>query len=291
MTATKNKKQDVYACITEQVIQALENSIKNGERLGQWELPWQVSLPKNISSNNTYQGINLLCLSSITANNNGFTNIWGTFAQFKSKGFSVKRGEKSIATVVFFKNITVVNDKDEENKTIKSFPLFQSTAVFNSAQTNYEPEVVVDSIDSINPIESVEKLIKDNNPKIVTGGNKASYNSVADIIKMPDKTAFYSQQGYYSTLLHELVHWTGNKNRLERNLDNHFGSEEYAKEELIAELGSAMLCAQLGVSQYLRLDHLQYMKSWLSALRNDTSYLFVASRLATQAIKYLIKEN
>ena len=104
---------------------------------------------------------------------------------------------------------------------------------------------------------------------------------------MPNKTAFYSQQGYYSTLLHELVHWTGNNNRLDRKLGNRFGSEDYAKEELIAELGSAMLCAQLGVTQELRPDHILYLKSWLSALKNDTSYLFVASKSATSAVKYL----
>jgi antirestriction protein ArdC len=108
-----------------------------------------------------------------------------------------------------------------------------------------------------------------------------------DEIHLPPEGAFFDAEGYYGVALHELVHWTGHANRCGRDLRHRFGSEAYAAEELIAELGAAFLCAEIGISPEPRLDHARYIESWLKVLRNDTRAIFAAAAKANQAVTYL----
>ena len=113
------------------------------------------------------------------------------------------------------------------------------------------------------------------------------YAPLSDYIAMPDKETFFTDTAYYSTLLHELTHWTGHKSRLNRDQSGSFGSEDYAKEELIAEIGSAFLCQMQGVEKTVRADHAQYLNNWMTMISENDNALSSAFSQAQKAVDYL----
>jgi antirestriction protein ArdC len=121
------------------------------------------------------------------------------------------------------------------------------------------------------------------------GGDSAFYSPARDFISMPPMAAFNSANGYHATLLHESVHATGHKSRLDRDFSKRFGSESYAFEELVAELGSAMLCAHLGIDGQMQENHVAYIANWLTVLKNDKKAILTASAKAQQALDFLTK--
>lgn len=167
------------------------------------------------------------------------------------------------------------------------------STVFNSAQVDgYQPETLPER-PLFERIEGAESFVSNTRAVVRHGGEQAYYRPSADHIQMPDREAFTgtdtstAQEGYYGTLLHELTHWTGPEKRCARDLGKRFGREAYAAEELVAELGAAFLCAELGIATQPRLDHAKYIEHWLGILKADKRAIFTAAAKAAQAVDYL----
>lgn len=275
-----SKSKDAQANIVEHIISELKNGTKP------WVKPWtdSLALPHSQATKQIYSGINCLILWC-RQERAGFTSsAWMTYKQANALGGQVRKGEKSI-TCFYFSKLEV---DDKGTGETKHFPYRKCFSLFNLDQ--------IDGIDSrdnplpihasFEPIKSAEALLACSGARIKHGANTACYQTSVDAICMPDKTSFHSPEDYYATVLHELVHWTGHSTRLSRNIISKFGSEGYAFEELVAEMGSAFLCAELGIQG--QLQHASYIDNWLKLLSMDGSALFRAATLASSAHRYLI---
>ncbi len=261
---------DIHQEITSRIIAAIEDGA------GEFCLPWNrggaSGRPRNIASGKHYNGVNVLALW-VAALHQGYAQpIWGTYRQWQEKGCQVRRGEKS-SLVVFYKTFTVETDREEASESETSERLIaRASYVFNADQVEgyavLEETLPVTPLFS--PIEEAERFLAASGARVTEGGTKACYRPSTDDILMPDRTRFAGSESmsageaFYATLMHELTHWTGHASRCARNLKNRFGSESYAMEELVAELGAAFLCADLGVTPELRPDHASYIANWLT---------------------------
>lgn len=168
--------------------------------------------------------------------------------------------------------------------------------VFNAAQVDgYElpAEAELPENPLFDPIARAESFASATGARIEEGGDRACFIPALDTIRMPERRRFTGTdtttpaEGFYSTLCHELTHWSGAKSRLDRDLSGRFGTESYAVEELVAELGAAFLCADLGITPEPRADHASYVKSWLEVLKSDKKAVFTAASKASQAANWL----
>lgn len=294
--ATKTKKssgkKDVYQAVTDRVIAALE------EGTVPWQRPWQTQggLHKNLNSKKAYRGINqfLLDLTSLTE---GYTSPWWmSYKQAKALGGQVRKGEKG-TYVVFFKPIRIETDEIDKKtgkKKIKTIPLIRDYVVFNAEQIDgIDPKKIPNAIthEEFTPVERCERIIKGmpNAPKMYHGGDTASYNVETDVIRMPARKQFHSAEGYYATDFHERIHSTRHESRLNRfKAKTHEGR---AKEELVAELGSSMMCAIAGIENARTMDQTNaYIKSWLRALKDDKKLVVGAGSQAHRACEYILGE-
>lgn len=306
-----NVKANTYEQVTQQIIEAIE------EGVGIWRKPWDsnyvASIPTTPTSGDIrpqnvigrpYRGINIVMLWG-AAHRKGYNeHLWGTYKQWQDQGAQVRKGEKA-TMVVFWKPFEVVTSQGssepdqlgaqeavEDTPKKKSCLLIRSSSVFNIAQVDgYKPKLgeLNESIPIIKPVATnkADAFFQTLGGDIRHGGDKAYYDDIDDYIQMPLKDRFYSEAGYHGTLAHESVHWTGHYTRLDRDLNNRFGSEAYAAEELIAELGAAFLCADLGVNSQLREDHAAYIADWLRLLRSDSKAIFTAASKAQAAVDWL----
>lgn len=278
-------RRDLYADVTQQIVTAIEAGA------GTWEMPWHkvAGPPKNISSKKPYRGINTLILWLIAQEKGYTTPLWATFKQWQEMGCSVRKGEKS-ASVVFWKFTDQADQaaEDGEDDNGRSGRVFaRSYAVFNAAQVDGFELPTVDALSEDERQAKAEAFFNALPLKIVHEGDRAYYRPSTDTVVMPPFAAFKSGEGYYATLGHECVHATGAKSRLERDFSGRFGDEAYALEELVAELGAAFLCADLGISSIPRPDHAAYLQSWLKVLKADTRAIFTAASKAQQAVDWL----
>ena len=273
MTITNEKMQKA----ADQIIALMEREGSN------WVKPWTSNgAPHNVVTNKAYRGSNIFWLSLAAHNNDYSSNSWATFKQWQELGASVKKGEKS--TPIFF--FSVLEKQDAKTKEKSKFGFWKSYSVFNADQVEgYEKQT--SEKPALSPIENAELFVKNTKADITHEGDRACYIPALDKIKMPDFQSFISENEYYSTLLHELTHWTSHKSRLDRNNGNFFGSEDYAKEELIAECGAALLCVMLGVDKEPTPNHARYLNSWIKAIKNDHKAIFSAMSQAQKAIDYL----
>lgn len=293
MTRTSSK-PSLYQKITDQVIAAIEAGAPR------FEMPWHYTFPRptNISSGKRYRGINVLALWMAQQANDYRSGVWGTYKQWSAKGAQVRKGERA-TTVVFFKDIAETATEDEDTTTHR--PTFVATAswVFNAEQvhgyeaSSYIPITSDEITRQVNIICQVEDFVTATGARIQDQGDRACYNPHHDTITMPPRGRFTGTttsdptESYYSTLLHELTHWTGHSSRLNRFTHARFGDNAYAMEELVAELGAAFLCADLQVSPCPRPDHAAYLQGWLKVLRQDTRAIFTAAAKASAACDYL----
>jgi antirestriction protein ArdC len=210
------------------------------------------------------------------------SNQWATYKQWLTLGGQVRKGTKG-TTIIFYSPVTgskITADGVEKNYHY----VLKSYSVFNADQIGgYTPPVV--TAKPFNSIAALEALATDTGAIIKHGGDKAFFSPSGDFIQMPNKTDFDSEAAYYATLLHELAHWSGAANRLNRDLSGRFGNEAYAAEELIAELSAAFLCADYQIDGDLR--HAGYIASWLRVLKNDNKAVFKAAALAQKAADYI----
>src|SRR5580658_852515 len=286
---TPTTKLDVYARVTDQIINAIEQGV------GNWRMPWHTSgrfasSPINATSRKAYRGINTVCLWAAAEAKGYDSGEWATYQQWQERGAQVREGERA-TTVVFWKFANNATEtEDGETPASGSRLLFtRGYAVFNAAQVDgYTPkaEPVVTMPERI---ERAETWFQSIGADLRHGGNRAYYTTADDHIQMPPFAAFVENISYYSTLAHEHTHWTARSERCDRQLGKRFADSAYAAEELIAELGAAFVCAHLGLSTEPREDHAQYIQSWLKVLRADKRAIFTAASKAQQAADYLIQ--
>ena len=270
----------VYENVTRSIIAELERGA------APWVKPWKGGncigiMPANAITGHHYRGINVPILWH-AADTHGFpSHAWLTFKQALEKGACVRKGEKG-TQIVFTKQLTVKqNDAEDEERQISMLRAF---TVFNVAQV--EGLAAPDSTPAQPPpAGAADAFAAATGADIRHGGDKAYFVPSMDFIVLPDPESFENVQHYRATKLHELVHWSGHGTRLNRDLNNRFGTKAYAAEELVAELGAAFLCAHLGVQGQLR--HAGYIDSWLSLLKEDDRAIFTAASKASAAADYL----
>jgi len=256
-----------------------------------WKKQWvgDSEMPINMVSKKNYTGINFLILSF----KNMSSGVWGTLNQYKQANLRIRYDEMTNHTeIVFYKMIESKTHTDKDGNPQK-FPLLKTYRVWNMSQTEgYKPPVKED-IKTFSH-EDAEKWVTNSGASISHKGNRAFYNSKRDAITMPPKENFIDTkdatalQGYYGTLFHELTHWTGHKTRCNRKLGNGFGTEAYAFEELVAELGACFQSVKFGIEQQeVNADHKKYIASWLKVLKDDKKFIFRASALANKSMSHL----
>lgn len=267
------KKNYAAEAIANTIITMLEKGV------APWKMPWKNGGAMSVNGN-YYRGINAILLSWQDYND----NRWLTFNKVKQLGGKVKKGEKSFP-VVFWQFI-VKNEKDENGDTIiKKIPFLRLYNVFNVEQCEGlklpENKVFNDENNSIEEAEAVWHNYA-GKPALCHNQSKAYYNMISDCISLPEMKQFNSSEEYYSTLFHEAVHSTGAKHRLDRLTADAFGSEKYGKEELVAEIGSAILCQSVGITQTLE-NSAAYCKSWCKAIKEMPATAIISA--ASQAQK------
>ncbi|MVA97966.1 DUF1738 domain-containing protein [Nitratireductor sp. CAU 1489] len=292
----RNQKLDVHQEITNRIVDAIETA-------GEFRLPWirdmggSMKRPANIASGNPYNGVNIVSLWISALASDYPSHLWGTYRQWQQRGCQVRKGEKS-SLVVFYKTFEIeeTNEVTSEGGTTERL-IARASHVFNAAQVeDFELEPAPDLPDepAFDPIARAEAFARATGAVIEESGDRAYYIPSADVIRMPDRNRFTGTdtttpaEGFYSTLCHELTHWSGAKSRLARDLTGRFGSNSYAMEELVAELGAAFLCSELAITPEPRADHASYIASWLKVLKTDKRAVFTAASKASEATNWLM---
>ena len=271
----------VYDQITERIIGLLENGTVP------WRKPWSAKggIPRNLVSGKPYRGINVILLHSMSYE----SPQWLTYRQAMELGGNVRKGEKA-CPVVFWKQHEVEKDGTGE---MEKIPLIRQYYVFNVAQCenlkNVPPPATAEFESTTKPHEVV--TLMPNRPEIKHGMNKAFYSPGEDIVGMPYRERFTTEAEYFSTLYHELIHSTGSRKRLNRPTlaeSSGFGSNQYCKEELIAEMGSAFLCGFAGIDGSTLENSAAYLNGWLEQLRNDKKLIVQAAAQAQKAADFVL---
>lgn len=262
-----------------------------------WVQPWGASggtgpgLPRNALTARTYSGINVLILWGAVIAHGWPSQSWLTFRQAIEAGGCVRKGERGQCVVYADRFIPqaegerAARDGDDP----KAVPFLKRFTVFNVAQCEGLRSGLASDPAPLPEREIVpvaEEVIAASGVDFRIGGSRAFYVPSHDFVAVPPQPAFFEQVNYYRTCLHELTHATGHAKRLGRDLTNVFGSKDYAREELIAEMGSAFLCAALGITPTVR--HADYIGSWLEVLREDNCAIFRAASAATKAADWLL---
>jgi antirestriction protein ArdC len=282
----------VHARITEEIVAAIAAGAP------EFEMPWhgsglQRGRPVNAASRIPYRGVNVLALW-IAAEKKGYhTGTWATYRQWGALDAQVRKGETG-SLIVFFKEIerrARVEETGEE--TTENYLVARASWVFNADQVKGWRTPPVTQSNPPQVLAKAEAFIQAIGADIRTGADMACYFPEQDYIEVPDRERFIgtatssATESFYATVLHELTHWTGHKRRLDRDLSTRFGNGAYAMEELVAELGAAFLCADLGVTNSPRSDHAAYVGNWIKVLGSDPRAIFLASARAGAAVDYL----
>jgi antirestriction protein ArdC len=280
-----------YQQVTDRIIAMLESGVRPWAQ--DWSAPGGGGRPLR-HNGIPYRGVNVLNLWS-AAMARGFTSAhWMSYKTAADLGGQVKKGAKS-EPVFYVGAVTrqVERDGDLQDRTIaflKCYPAFNADEIEN-LPAMYRGHADTPRLNSGERSERVDAWIADTGAVIGHGGGRCYFRPSTDAIQMAEFSAFSTPEGYYSTLMHELTHWTGAEKRLDRGKGRVFGSPDYAFEELIAELGAAYLCADLHIGAEVREDHASYIKSWLKALRDDARNIFRAASHAERACGYLHKAS
>ena len=283
------QEEDLHQRITNQIVAAIEAGASD------YQLPWNprlctgpaIGLPHNPVGHYAYHGINIVALWASQQHNAYATAEWATFRQWQAAGAQVCKGEKGTLTVFFKVSESGRQSGGSDEQEPRRHFIAKAAYVFNAAQVD---GFIPSPPPELAPIErhaAAETFIKASKASIYHDSRQACYIPCKDEIHLPPDGAFKDAPSYYGVALHELVHWSGHTSRCDRDLRNRFGSEAYAAEELIAELGSAFLCAELGISPEPRIDHARYIESWLRILKGDKRAIFTAAARANQAVGFL----
>ena len=281
------RSNELFERITQRIIARIEAGAD------EFVMPWHnwgkaTGAPINAISGRPYRGVNVLLLWAAAELDGHASGCWATYRQWTAAGAQVRKGEKS-APIVFWKAATP-QDSTELDPDGASRPRFVARIyhVFNAAQVDGAELPRPSTTNHADRIATADKFFSALGASIEHGGDRACYMPHLDKIHMPSLAQFRDFSSYYAVLGHEHVHWTGAPNRLERDLKSRFGTDSYAAEELIAELGSAFLCAHLGISAEPRSDHAAYVAAWLRVLRDDVRAIVTASAKAQEAVDFLV---
>lgn len=285
------ERNDVYTRGTDRIIADLERGVRT------WMRPWGAthaagSICRPLRHNGVpYQGMNVLLLWGEAVEKGYAAPIWMTFKQAQELGAHVRKGEKA-ALVVYANKLTRTETNDKGEETEKEIPFLKGYSVFNVEQIEGLPAHYYAKPDNPLPLserlDHAERFIAGTGATVRHGGNSAFYAPAKDLVQMPPFETFRDRESYYATVLHELIHWTSHKTRLDRSFNaKKFGDNGYAREELVAELGAAFLCADLGITPEIRDDHAAYLAHWLEALKADKRAIFSAAAHAQRATDYL----
>ena len=270
-----------------------------------WVKPWATKaaegLPMNVASKKQYQGINVFWLSMVACDKGYSSNVWGTYKQWTALGGVVPKGAED---VFFWKRIEV-DAKDADGNVLKNEDgdvlkknvwMLKNYKVWNRDQISGLADdaqpAPADDVEFADCL-AAEQFVANCGADIRHGGGRAFYSPAGDYIQMPNKADFQgtatstADEAYYSTLLHELVHWTGSNGRIDRTKGKMFGDSDYAFEELVAETGAAILSVLLGVSPEPRKDHAVYLNGWKKAVKDNPKAVFTAFTQANKAVEFL----
>jgi len=282
---------DLYTRVTNRIVSDLEQGVRP------WLKPWnagnaegRITRPLR-HTGEAYQGINILLLWGEAIEKGYSANTWMTFKQAETFGAHVRKGEHG-SMVVYADRFrrTETNDKGEDVE--REIPFLKSYTVFNVEQIEGLPERFqvkpAAPGEKLQLIENAERFFNATGATFRHGGSRAYYAPALDVIQLPVPEAFKDAESYAATKAHEMTHWTKAPHRLDRDFGRKkFGDEGYAREELVAELGAAFLCADLSITPEIREDHAAYLSSWLKVLKEDKRAIFTAAAHAQRAVDFL----
>jgi antirestriction protein ArdC len=285
-------KADIYQRITDQIVTELEKGVKP------WLQPWHADhaggrITRPLRGNGVaYRGINVLMLWSAAMDKGYAAPVWMTFKQAMELNANVRTGERGSLVVYADKIMRTETDAATGEDSERAIPFMKGYTVFNVEQIDGLPEHFygkpVLPIQTVPRIERAEAFFAATGANVVHVGSLACYIPSTDNIHMPCIDFFRDAESYYATRAHETTHWTRHKSRLNREFGRkRFGDEGYAMEELVAELGSAFLSADLDLTPEVREDHASYIASWIRVLKNDTRAIFTAASHAQRAADFL----
>ncbi|MFY9478148.1 MAG: zincin-like metallopeptidase domain-containing protein [Aquabacterium sp.] len=289
-------RSDVYSRVTARILADLEAGTRP------WLKPWRTNgggaLSRPLRHNGTpYRCINVLLLWA-EAFDRGFESAtWMTYKQAQALGAQVRKGETG-SLVVFADRVMKTETNESGDEVMREIAFMKGYIVFNVEQIDNLPAMYRSAVATGAPTQStelpaaVEVFFANTGAVFEHGGDHAFYAIDRDIIRLPEQAAFVDAESYAATKAHELIHWTRHPSRLNRDFGRRaFGDAGYAKEELVAELGAAFLCADLGITPEPRPDHAAYLASWLRALSDDRRFIFTAAAHAQRAVDYLMNAS
>ncbi|KPL67245.1 antirestriction protein [Erythrobacter sp. SG61-1L] len=276
--------------ITQEIIARLESGTKP------WIKPWRgvpVSRPLR-ACGVPYRGMNVFWLWMVADMCGYGSPFWMTYNQAKELGAQVRKGEKS-TIAIFYKSYTkeveapdTGEKTDESRRVLKAYPVFNADQV-QGLPEHFHPAATLEVVEPEGRQAELDSFFSSIPAVLRHQGDEAYYEPVADRVTMAPAHLFSGFDHYYATLAHELSHWTGHASRLDRNLKNRFGSAAYAAEELIAELSSAMLGAELGLPVTHLDSHASYIEHWLQLLKQDDRAILTAAAKAEEASRLLLR--
>ncbi|MDK1376386.1 MULTISPECIES: zincin-like metallopeptidase domain-containing protein [unclassified Sinorhizobium] len=289
----EKQRVDLYNRITDRIVEDLTKGVRP------WMKPWNAAnttgrITRPLRYNDQpYSGVNVLLLWSEGMARGYTSSKWMTFKQALELGAAVRKEERG-ATVVFASRLTKSETDGNDGEVEREIPFLKAYSVFNvdqidglPAQYHQRPAPVLDPVERL---EHADRFFRNTGAVIRHGGNQAFFAPAADLIQMPVFESFKDAASYYATLSHEATHWTAPAHRIGRDLSRYAKDKtERAREELIAELGSCFLCADLGIAPELepRPDHASYLGSWLKVLSDDRKAIFQAAAHAQRAVSFL----
>jgi len=283
MAKSGTTKSDLYQETTDLIIKALETDP------GAWQKSWRSAagqVGRNHVTGKPYSGVNSLVLFVACINRGLSVNRWATFKQAQAKGAKVKKGAKGVALCYFRKLPNKVDGDDEKSggMVLSRFYVFHISDI-DGFDTHVEAEptnnVVLPGEETLSM-----RIISQSGATIING--EPAYIPSIDAVRLPEASSFDSSDDYFTTAYHELVHWTGHKSRLDRDMKNKYGDNAYALEELVAELGAAMLSNIAGVNFLSQSS--KYLAGWLKALKSDKRAIFTAASKAQAAADFLLEK-
>lgn len=289
-TNTQQPKADVYARVTARIIEDLEAGTRP------WMKPWSAGntegrITRPLRHNGTpYRGMNVLLLWGAAMERGFNAPLWMTYKQAQALGAQVRKGETG-SLVVYADRFTKTEAGDAGQEIEREIPFMKGYTVFNVEQIDGLPEqyrpAPRPALPALQLHQAAEAFFARVGATIRHGGNRAYYAPSLDVVQLPPAEAFRDAESYAATKAHELIHWTGHKDRCAREFGKRFGDQAYAFEELVAELGAAFLCADLGITPEIRDDHAAYLAHWLQVLKADKRAIFTAAAQAQRAADHL----
>ena len=294
-TSSPASRRDHYQDVTDRIIAALEASTPP------WRKPWDPdksggpAMPCNSATGQRYRGINVLTLGMSAMAFASGDPRWATYKQAEDRGWQVRKGSRG-TTGYFFKRLELRDDardgsgSDDSEDAVRRIPLLRAFTLFHASQIEGIPGYVAPTIEEApwRAPEAAEIILANSGAVLRFGGDRAFYSPATDHIQMPPQAAFPTAEKFCGVLLHEASHWTGHPSRLNRDLRNAFGSHDYAREELRAEIGQVMICAELGIGDCDFSNNAAYIASWLEKLRTDRKEIFRAAADAQRIADYLL---